>query len=325
MKDRIRLCVTGGSGFIGTNLIDRIDKEGISVINIDINPPKIKGHTKYWRKVNILDLELFKNTILDYDPTHIINLAATTGVDDAPLSHFLTNIDGVNNLVSIAKNLKNLDRIIFTSSLLVCKNGYIPIDDLDYCPPNPYGQSKAIGESIVRKRADFDWVIVRPTAVWGPWFQHSYKTFFNSIIGRYYFHAGTNEIIKPQSYVGNTVHMLHALVFSKNLNVSNKTFYLLDFPAISTRAWADQIAHEVGNSRPLTCPIFVLKIFAKIGDCLKYFGWSDPVITSFRLNNMLTGANYPDGPIRSIVCTLPFSVQMGIRETVRWMNDCGED
>jgi nucleoside-diphosphate-sugar epimerase len=182
----MRILVTGGSGFIGTNLIEFLRYTDIRFINIDINPPKIQDHNIFWRNVDIRNFSEFSRTIIDFSPTHIIHLAATTGIEDFDLSYFSANTDGVSNLVEICNSLKSLERVIFTSSLLVCKNGYIPQNDVDYCPSNSYGSSKVIGEKIVRDRAKFSWVIVRPTAIWGPWFQHSYKAFFSSILRGYY-------------------------------------------------------------------------------------------------------------------------------------------
>ena len=122
------------------------------------------------------------------------------------LDNLECNINGVENIIEASKVLKSLKRVVFTSSLLVCKNGYIPKNDTDYNPPNFYGQSKMIGEKKVRSsNMHCEWVIVRPTAIWGPWFEYSYNAFFRMIDKNRYMHIGDKEFEKPASYVGNTV------------------------------------------------------------------------------------------------------------------------
>ena len=94
------------------------------------------------------------------------------------LKYFDANTVGVQNLVNVSNQIEELERIIFTSSLLVCRNGYIPTTPIEFCPPNKYGESKVIGEKIVREQCIKSWVIVRPTSIWGPWFETSYFKFF---------------------------------------------------------------------------------------------------------------------------------------------------
>ena len=62
------------------------------------------------------------------------------------------------NIAEVSYKLKQFKKIIFTSSLLVCRNGYIPKSDIDFCPPNGYGHSKALSEIIIRDLAlDVSW------------------------------------------------------------------------------------------------------------------------------------------------------------------------
>jgi nucleoside-diphosphate-sugar epimerase len=43
-----KICITGGSGFIGTNAMESMISQGFDVMNIDINPPKIISHKSKW-------------------------------------------------------------------------------------------------------------------------------------------------------------------------------------------------------------------------------------------------------------------------------------
>ena len=52
-----KILITGGSGFIGTNIIDLFIDKGYDFINFDKAPPLKKSHTSFWHKGNILNLE----------------------------------------------------------------------------------------------------------------------------------------------------------------------------------------------------------------------------------------------------------------------------
>ena len=165
-----------------------------------------------------------------------------------------------------------------------------------------------------------DWVIVRPTSIWGPWFEHSYKKFFQVLDRGWYVQPGQQPIIKPLGYVGNTVHMMQKLLLHQGTDVSLQTFYLGDYPQHSIQEWANLIRTELGKTgNTPVFPIGWLKLLAKVGDVCKFFGWSDPTLTSFRLNNMLTGAHYPIEKTQEIVGELPFNLQAGVRQTLEWM------
>ena len=120
------LCITGGSGFIGTTAMKWALDQSIDVINFDIIPPKILSHQPYWKYVDIRDKKKFTSELENFRPTHILHLAAMTGMDIEDLSFFDANIIGVQNLLEASTSLKKLKRILFTSSLLVCRNGYVP-------------------------------------------------------------------------------------------------------------------------------------------------------------------------------------------------------
>ena len=114
-----------------------------------------------------LTITLLYAIIASFSPTHVFHLA-TTGVGDLPLSYFESNISGVRNVINALSSCDSLLRVIFASSLLVCKVGYIPDSFDEYLPTTNYGVSKMKGELIVKSEAhNMDWVIVRPISIWG--------------------------------------------------------------------------------------------------------------------------------------------------------------
>ncbi len=53
--ENMRLLVTGGSGFIGTNLMANFIAKGVELINLDWNPPLNPEHAPYWKPCDIMD------------------------------------------------------------------------------------------------------------------------------------------------------------------------------------------------------------------------------------------------------------------------------
>jgi len=321
-----RILITGSSGFIGTSAADYAIDRHYNFLNCDLKPPNKNDHEKYWQQIDIRKRGEFEKALISFNPTHILHLAAKTGMDIKDIGELSANTEGVLYLIDIARGLPDLKKIVFTSSLLVCRNGYIPQNDTDYCPPNLYGESKVLGELTVRQAANlpYSWTIVRPTSVWGPWFEHSYKTFFKMIDKGFYFHQGRWDIVKPIVYVGNAVYMMFKLLLDDSGETGGKTYYLADYPVYTVREWADSIQRELGKSKIKTVPLPILRVVALMGDGLKFAGWSDPPLTSFRLNNMFTGGLYPTEKTQAFVGDLPYSLEDGVRQTVKWMRTQSE-
>tara|TARA_B100001063_G_scaffold243952_1_gene275665 strand:+ start:325 stop:1338 length:1014 start_codon:yes stop_codon:yes gene_type:complete len=159
-----KILVTGGLGFIGSNLIDLLISKKYFVINIDKvgyssnfyntkNYKKLKNYK--FIKCNIKDKKL-KKIIFKYKPTAIFNLAAETHVDrsiDNPENFIQSNIVGVFNLLECFKDYskKYKSKLIHISTDEVygdILHGRTS-EDYPYQPSSPYAASKAASDHLV--------------------------------------------------------------------------------------------------------------------------------------------------------------------------------
>ncbi|MFZ1331990.1 MAG: NAD-dependent epimerase/dehydratase family protein, partial [Flavobacteriales bacterium] len=62
----MRLLVTGGSGFIGTNFMDLYIPQGIPLLNIDWNPPLNKAQAPYWKEVDLMDADALERAFEEF-------------------------------------------------------------------------------------------------------------------------------------------------------------------------------------------------------------------------------------------------------------------
>lgn len=317
-----RIFVTGGSGFIGTNLIQSLIDRGDQVVNYDIKPPRNIDHNSVWRRGDILDPHTLIGTVNDFDPEYFIHLAARTDLEGRNVVEYPANTDGVLNIINSLKTCASLKRVFFTSSRLVCRIGYLPRSQDDYCPDTYYGESKVIGENLVRENVlniPCTWTILRPTSIWGPWFDTPYKEFFLSILNSYYIHPKGQRIFKSFGYVGNSVYMIEKMLFCESSRIHAKTLYLTDYPPLEVKKWADLIAAKSGKRLPAEVPLLFLRFFAALGDLLKHSGWKNPPLTRFRLNNLMTDMIYETSEVESICGQLPYSVEQGVELTLEWL------
>lgn len=323
----MRVLVTGGSGFIGTNMVELLVSRGHDVWNYDIAPPRNSAHSALWREGDLLNGSNLRSAVGDIAPEIILHLGARTDLEGRTVDEYAANTIGVENLIAAADRATSLRRLIFASSRLVCRIGYVPKDEFAYCPTTPYGESKVAGEKIVRAakaRVRCPIVIVRPTSIWGPWFGAPYKTFFLAIARGRYVHPGSAPILKSFGFVGNTVFQLERLMETPAGAVSGKTLYLADYPPTDVAVLANTVQRFLG-ARPIkTVPVCSLRPAARIGDGLKALGWRNPPLTSFRLGNLLTPMVHDLEPLEDIVGVLPFSMEAGVRVTIDWLRAQGE-
>ena len=318
-----RILVTGGSGFIGTNLVEIFLNRADEVLNLDIKQPRNPALVDTAKKVDILDAKQLKEAVRSFHPEYIFHLAARTDLDGESIDDYKANTIGVRNLIEAASCVASIRRVVFASSMYVCRLGYIPRHDSDYCPNTYYGESKVLGERIVRELAgnSFVWVIVRPTSIWGPWFDVPYKGFFAAVKKGLYFHPRGHKVKRSYGFVLNVVSQLAGLI-SRQVEaqqVHAKMFYLADYQPVDVKQWADTIAVAFGKSKTHEAPLFLMRLIAAGGDLFKRLGARNPPLTSVRLNNLLTSAVVDMNLVRSLCGESPYTLEAGVRITVEWM------
>ena len=106
--------------------------------------------------------------IATYKPDFVLHMAARTDLEEThDITGYAANIDGVTNVIEAVRKAGSVKRSVFASTRLISKIGYIPESEVDYRPTTLYGESKVLGEKLVRQagRDLGHWVIVRPTSI----------------------------------------------------------------------------------------------------------------------------------------------------------------
>ena len=153
----MKYLVTGGAGFIGSHLVDRLISEKHNVIVID-NESASENEDFYWND----SAENYKHDICDYNKIKylfknvdcIFHLAAESRIQTAiknPAKTFKVNFIGTLNILE-ASRLYDVKRVIYssTSSYYGLKNQSPLVESMDRDCLNPYSSSKVAGEDIVR-------------------------------------------------------------------------------------------------------------------------------------------------------------------------------
>lgn len=320
-----RVLVTGGSGFIGTNLVEHHRLRGDQVTNVDTRAPQHPEHGSMWKKVDILNRGEIIRTIVDSNPELVYHMAARTDLNGRAMDEYAINFRGVSNVIDALRGLRGLRFVVFASSMLVCRIGYQPKDEFDCCPSTAYGKSKVEGERLVREKAAdaFPWTIVRPTSLWGPWFGAPYRDFFSAVEREVYFHPRGHRIRRSYGFILNSVFQLGCLATQGGGALVGRTVYLADYEPLELKCWADTIQRALGARPVREVPLWVLRSAAKIGDLLKFFGFASP-IHSFRLNNLLTEMIHDTSPLAEACGATPYTMEEGVRLTCDWLRRYGK-
>ncbi len=169
-----KILVTGGSGFIGAELIKILIYSGYRVNCLDIKRPSFLNSKNFkFFKGSVNDKKLVKKAILNCNS--VIHLAASLGVqhtDNNIIECLDLNIYGTRNLLEIAQKFK-LDKFIFISSSEVYgEQTKFPIkEDYELKNKSIYATSKIVAEQYVRgfyQKYKLKYNIVRFFNVYGP-------------------------------------------------------------------------------------------------------------------------------------------------------------
>ena len=171
------ILVTGGAGFIGSNIVDKLVGRGDKVVIVDnLSTGKkeyINEKAKFY-KMNLLDDEL-EDFFKEEDITHVIHQAAQIDVQKSfenPVFDANNNILGTLNLLNYCAKY-DVKKIVYASSAAVYgEPDYLPIDEEHPIKAmSPYGISKHTSEHYIKMYKDaydLNYTILRYSNAYGP-------------------------------------------------------------------------------------------------------------------------------------------------------------
>lgn len=249
-----KIIVTGGSGFIGTNLVNYLNKLNYEILNIDkISYCSVKEkfknitykHNYKFIKLNLKnDKKLFR-VISKFNPKYIINLASESHVDrsiDNPDKFIKENIDLTIGLLEVLKKVKIKKKIntiklihISTDEVFGSISKKFANEDATFNPSSAYSASKAAAENIINsyyKTFKINFSTLRLCNNYGP-YQFTEK-FIPTIIMNIYKNKkiplyGKGEHVREWMHVDDTCAIieknLHKFKNGESYNIGSNIYY----------------------------------------------------------------------------------------------------
>jgi nucleoside-diphosphate-sugar epimerase len=243
--------VIGGSGFIGTCLVQHLQQGARAPVQI-VDKVASRRFPSLTRVADVRSLEALQAAIPEH--AQIINLAAEHRDDVTPRSLYdEVNVEGARNICRIAA-AKRVRTIVFTSSVAVY--GFAPLgtnESGSIQPFNDYGRTKYEAEQIYRSWQAEDpqhrtLVIVRPTVVFGEQNRGNVYNLLRQLASGRFVMVGNGKNRKSMAYVENLAAFLeYAMSFEPGVH----TYNFIDKPDFTMETLVRTVGKLLGRTEAI--------------------------------------------------------------------------
>lgn len=314
----MKISIIGGSGFVGTKLIERLqDESAYELLNIDKAPSN--QYPQISQIGNVLDKDLLSKQLSGTDL--VILLAAEHRDDVSPISaYYDVNVQGMRNTLE-AMEVNHITRIIFTSSVAVYgldKDN--PDESFPADPFNHYGKSKWEAEQVLQEwyKSHEDWNIniVRPTVIFGEGNRGNVFNLLNQIASGKFMMIGNGKNQKSMSYVGNIVAFLKFLIEDRTSGY--QVFNYVDKPDFTTNDLVYHTGEILGKNIPTTHIPYWIGMMGGYGfDVLAFISRKKLSISSVRVKKFCAVTKYDSTKAMNSGFIPPFSMEEGLRRMLK--------
>lgn len=171
MKEPTTWLLTGGAGYIGAHVLRSLQASGRGVVVLDDLSTGVRDRVPAdvpFVQASVLDHDAVTATLREYAIDGVVHLAAKKAVGESveqPLLYYRENVGGVLSLLEAMAKTATRGLVYSSSAAVYGEPETSPIDEATPCRPlSPYGETKLIGEWLVRDAAQqmpLSWVALR--------------------------------------------------------------------------------------------------------------------------------------------------------------------
>ncbi|MDQ8750871.1 NAD-dependent epimerase/dehydratase family protein [Elizabethkingia miricola] len=310
----MKIAVIGGSGFVGTRLIDILISAGqYNLLNID------KNVSEKFPDISVIGNVMDKDTLISQlQGTDVVVLLAAEHRDDvAPVSlYYDVNVKGMRNTLE-AMEANNVKRIIFTSSVAIYgldKNN--PDESFPADPFNHYGKSKWDAEQLLqewyKKHEDWNINIIRPTVIFGEGNRGNVYNLLNQIANGKFMMIGKGNNQKSMSYIRNVIAFIKFLIEEKRTGYN--IYNYVDKPDFTTNDLVHHTSEILKKNIPTTHIPYWIGMLGGYGfDILAWLSRKKLNISSVRVKKFCAVTQYDSTKAMASGFEPPYTMEEGLK------------
>ncbi|MGK5093949.1 NAD-dependent epimerase/dehydratase family protein [Deltaproteobacteria bacterium TL4] len=303
-KAQLKYClITGGAGFLGSNLAKALLEKGCKVRLFDITPPHFSHKNLDYLSGDIRNQEDLDQACLGIDTVFhtaaVISLMGGSAVtEEYRKQAYDINVQGTKNVLS-ACHKHGVARLVYTSSNNVCFDG-TPNPDMDSNTPyaqriyDLYTETKIQVEPYILKANDPHGTltcVIRPAGIYGPEKCYMLDRFVDELAsGKLIANLGNPNAVHDNSYIENLVHgeILAAEHLLPGSPVGGKAYFIVDDEPQNYFEFFRPLIEGLGHQFPkYWIPMFVVMPVFQLWQQLHFrFGITPPMMTPKELDKV---------------------------------------
>ncbi|MBK9257572.1 MAG: NAD(P)-dependent oxidoreductase [Saprospiraceae bacterium] len=323
-----KVLITGATGFIGGFIVRECLSRGYEVtatVRKSSDTSGLKGLDIKLIEWNFEDILQMTESLQYHQFEYIIHNAGLTKSPE-PKAYWKVNTTYLDNLLCAIKNAKiNIQKFVFISSLASYgpadfqKNGILDSNSVPH-PVTNYGRSKLDSENLLINSKDIPWVILRPTAVYGPMEKDLFNV-FETINKGIELVAGFGKQKLTFIYVKDLAKMI---VDAMSSDVKHKGYFVTDGQSYEGKYFNSLIKKHLSKKTvSIRLPIFVIKGVAYVSEKVSALSGKYPSLNIEKVNEIKARSWNCDisEQQKDLGFTAAYTLDEGIKETILWYKE----
>lgn len=312
----MEILVIGGSGFIGTRLVDDLLRNPKCVVKI-----YDKVVSDKYPKLTILgDVREQNDLIIACEGIDIIfNLAAEHADNVTPISLYEdVNVNGAKNIIHAAQ-VNEVKSIVFTSTVAIYGlNRGTPDESMAPMPFNEYGRTKYEAEKYFVKWAEDDeensLTILRPAVVFGEANRGNVYNLLKQVANRRFLMVGDGKNHKSMSYVGNIAGFLATRIeVGKGIEIFN----FADKPDLSSAEIVQIVKDEMNiTANIISLPYSIGLLAGYVFDFIALITGKKFPVSSIRIKKFCAETTVNTNRLAKSGFSSPYTIEDGLRKMI---------